>query len=238
MPRTVMAVVAHPDDAELTCGGTLVRCSNEGAHTVLVVATDGGRGGKHTAKDQDHVVAQRRAEQEAAADKLGIPEVVFLGFSDGELQDNDTLRGSLVEQIRRVRPELVMLMDPLTVVARNSYINHRDHRVLGMACLDALYPQASNPFYFPDQLERGLAPHKVPELWLAASEQANHWVDVSLTLDRRFEALRCHRSQVQLWPEGGEGVIRQQYHFAAVAGVQHGVRYAEEFRRIVVDPLS
>lgn len=233
MRRTIMTVVAHPDDAELTCGGTLVGWAGNGDHTVLVVATDGARGGREV-----DIVDERRAEQRAAADILGISEVAFLGFPDGELQDDLALRGALVEQIRRVRPDLVVMMDPLTVISRNSYVNHRDHRVLGMACLDALYPEASNAFYFPEQLQRGLQPHKVPELWLAASEQSNHWVDVSSTLERRFAALRCHHSQVRLWPDEGEEVIRQQREHAAVVGVSHGVRYAEEFRRVVVNPLS
>jgi LmbE family N-acetylglucosaminyl deacetylase len=129
-------------------------------------------------------------------------------------------------------------MDPLTVIYQNSYVNHRDHRILGIAMLDALYPEASNAGYFPEQIEEGLQIHKVPELLLAQTEHPNHWVDVSATLHTRFDALRCHQSQIALWPENGEAIIREQQAAAAAAGRRHGVRYAEEFRRVVVNPLA
>jgi LmbE family N-acetylglucosaminyl deacetylase len=180
----------------------------------------------------------RQREQEEAAHVLGIEEVVILGFPDGELTDGEPLRGALVRQVRRFRPDVTVVMDPLSVIQRNSYVNHRDHRILGMATLDALYPEASNPAYFPEQISEGLQTHKVPELLLANTDQPNFWVDVSATLRTRFEALRRHASQISAWPENGELVIRQQTELASVLGLQYGVRYAEEFRRIVVNPLS
>jgi LmbE family N-acetylglucosaminyl deacetylase len=180
----------------------------------------------------------RRSEQIEAAALIGFEEIVSLGFADGELHEDDALRGALVEQVRRWRPQVAMAMDPLTVIYRDSYINHRDHRVLGMALLDALYPQASNAGYFPEQLDRGLQPHKVPELLLANSERSNFWVDVTASIDVRFDALRCHRSQIRLWPENGEAIIRQQREYAAAIGIEHGMAYAEAFRRVVVNPLS
>src|SRR5206468_2169389 len=97
-----------------------------------------------------------------------------------------------VEQIRRVRPDAAIVIDPLTVILRNSYVNHRDHRMLGIATIDALYPEASNAGYFPEQLDRGLEIHKVPELLLTGTDSPNYWVDVTDTIDVRFQALRCH----------------------------------------------
>lgn len=238
MTRTIMAVVAHPDDVELTCGGSIICWTRKGDHAILVMATDGARGAKHAGPDGAGMAATRRAEQQAAAAVLGFGEIVELGFPDGELVEDDRLRAALVEHVRRVRPDVVVAMDPLTVIFRNSYVNHRDHRVLGMAVLDSLYPQASNVAFYPEQLERGLEPHKVPELLLVQSEHPNYWVDVSGTLEERFRALRCHASQLRLWPENGEVVIRQQREYAAALGVEHGVRYAEAFRRIAVNPLT
>jgi len=235
---TVLVVVAHPDDAELTCAGAIARWVRDGSQVVLVVATDGALGGKYVGSDQSAIAQERREEQRRAARLLGIDDLVLLGFQDGQLEDDRALRAALVEQIRRARPDRVVVMDPLTVIYRNSYVNHRDHRVLGMALLDAMYPQASNAGYFPEQLEQGLEPHKVPEVLLAQSNHPNYWIDVSDTLDLRFEALRCHRSQIQLWPENGEAVIVQQRQFAHVLGVEHGVRYVEEYRRVVVNPLA
>jgi LmbE family N-acetylglucosaminyl deacetylase len=107
-----------------------------------------------------------------------------------------------------------------------------------MAALDALYPEASNAGYFPEQLDRGLEIHKVPELLLSSSEAANHAVDVTETLDIRFEALRRHESQIRLWPDNGEAVIAQQRRVATVLGEEYGMGYAELFRRVIVNPLS
>jgi LmbE family N-acetylglucosaminyl deacetylase len=236
--RVILVVVAHPDDCELTCAGSVARWSREGDATYLVIASDGARGGKHVGADEAAMVRERRGEQEQAAQRLGMRDVIFLGFPDGELEDGPDLRRALVDVIRRLRPDVAVFMDPMTVIYRNSYVNHRDHRVLGIAMLDALYPQASNAFYFPEQIEAGLQPHKVPEFMLAQSEQPNFWVDVSETLDIRFDALRCHASQMRLWPENGEAVIGQQRELASVLGVEHGARYVEEFRRVVINPLG
>jgi LmbE family N-acetylglucosaminyl deacetylase len=236
--RTLLVVMTHPDDAELTCDGAVARWVREGDRAILVTATDGARGGKHQGSDARNVAQQRRVEQQNAARIVGYDEAVFLGFPDGELEENDTLRGALVEQIRRHRPDMVVVMDPTTVIYGNYYVNHRDHRVLGMATLDALYPEASNAGYFPEQLERGLPLHKVPETLLVQTEQPNFWVDVSETLDVRFAALRCHESQMRLWPDNGEAIVQQQRELAALLGLEHGFRYAEAYRRIVVNPLG
>lgn len=237
MSRTFLVVVAHPDDAELTCGGSMVRWSLAGDRVVLVIAADGARGRKFSAADAA-VAKERRDEQERAGRVLGVSETVYLDFPDGDLEDDRVLRGALVAQIRRVRPDVAVIMDPLTVIYRNAYVNHRDHRMLGMAMLDALYPEASNAGYFPEQLIAGPELHKVPELLLTQSDRPNFWVDVTDTLDVRFDALRCHQSQLALWPDHGEAIIRQQRDMAAVLGVEHGMGYAEEFRRVVVNALS
>jgi LmbE family N-acetylglucosaminyl deacetylase len=238
MTRTILVVMAHPDDAELTCGGSIARWAREGHQVVLILATDGARGSKEGDTDHEEMARIRRREQEEAARVLGLEQVVGLGFPDGELSDDDALRGALVRQVRSFRPDAVVAMDPLAVIQRNSYVNHRDHRMLGIATLDALYPQASNATYFPEQLAEGLGTHKVAELLLVNTEQPNFWVDVGATLDARFDALRCHASQIRLWPESGEAVIRQQRELASVLGIQYGADYAEEFRRVVVNPLA
>jgi len=236
--RTILVVMAHPDDAELTCAGSMARWIREGDRAVLVVASDGARGGKHHDADHQSMAPTRQSEQQASADLIGINQAVYLGFPDGALCDDEGLRGALVGQIRRVRPDVVIVMDPLTVIFQDSYVNHRDHRVLGMTMLDALYPAASNAGYFPEQLEMGLRLHKVPELLLTTTERPNYWVDVSDTLEIRFDALRCHASQIRLWPDNGEFVIEQQRRVAETIGAEHGFRYAEAFRRVVVNPLT
>ncbi len=235
--RTILVIVPHPDDAELSCDASVARWIREGDRAVLAVATGGSLGAK-LSSEPERMVEERAAEQLAAARVIGYEDVLFLGFRDGELEDDAALRKALVREIRRIRPDLVILLDPLTVIYRNSYVNHRDHRMLGMAALDAMYPEASNAGYFPDALGDGLELHKVPEVLLATTDSPNYWVDVGDTLDLRFDALRQHASQLRLWPENGEGVIREQRELAAVIGREHGMEYAEAFRRVVVNPLS
>jgi LmbE family N-acetylglucosaminyl deacetylase len=235
--RTILVMMPHADDAELSCDGTVARWVREGDRAILLVATDGARGAKHS-NEPDRMRGERHAEQLAAAEVVGYEDVRFLGFADGELENDAELRGVLVREIRSVRPDVVILIDPLTVIHRNSYVNHRDHRMLGMAALDALYPASSNAGYFSEHLGDGMQLHKVPEVLLAVTDSPNYWVDVTETMDIRFQALRKHASQVKLWPDEGEGVIQQQREHAAVLGVEHGMGYAEEFRRIVVNPLT
>lgn len=237
-PRLILAIMAHPDDCELSCAGAIARWVREDDRAVLLLATDGARGAKYEGSQQADVARERRQEQLEAANIIGFQDVLFLGFQDGDLTDDWPLRGALVERIRRLKPDVVVMLDPLTVIYRNQYVNHRDHRMLGMAALDAMYPEASNAAYFPEQLREGLDLHKVPEFLLANTDQPNHWVDVTDTLELRFEALRAHRSQMKLWPDGGDAVIDQQRVAAAAAGLGHGVRYAEEYRRVVVNPLT
>lgn len=235
--RTILVIMPHADDAELTCDASVARWVREGDRAILLLATDGARGAKFTS-DPDRMMRERRDEQLAAAEVVGYQEVRFLGFPDGDLEDNLELRRALVREIRRTRPDLVILLDPLTVIHRNSYVNHRDHRMLGMAALDAMYPEASNAGFFPEDLGGDLELHKVPEVLLATTDSPNYWVDVTDTLELRFDALRKHASQIHLWPDNGEAVIREQRALAALIGREHGMGYAEEFRRVVVNPLS
>ncbi len=236
--RRILALGTHPDDVELTCGASIARWVRDGDTAILVVATDGSKGGKDVDSDPRETARIRRNEQMEAAEIMGFEDVVFLDLRDGEVEDIPELRALLVEQIRRFRPEVAIAMDPLTIIHRNSYVNHRDHRILGMAFLDALYPEASNAAYFPEQLARGLEVHKCPELLLSATESPNYWVDVSETLETRFTALRCHASQIQLWLENGEVLIEEQRERAASVGAAQGMGYAEEFRRVIADQLS
>jgi LmbE family N-acetylglucosaminyl deacetylase len=236
--RIILAVMPHPDDLELTCAGSIARWIRDGDQAFLLVVRKGARGAKLRNGQVEKMAQIRVREQEEAAAVIGFRGVALLDFEDGGLEDDDTLRGALVKQIRTMRPDVAVAIDPLTVIHRDSYVNHRDHRKLGMALLDALYPEASNASYFPEQVEAGLTPHKVPELLLTNTDSPNYWVDVTETLEIRFEALRKHRSQMKLWPDNGEEIIRQQRAEAEYLAIGHGMTYAEVFRRVVASPLN
>ncbi len=161
--------------------------------------TDGGAGSNEPGADLAALVQQRKAEQLAAAEVIGVHDVRFLGYPDGVLQPTLELRRDLTRLIRQVRPERVVCQDPTTVLL-DSYINHPDHRAAGEATLYAVFPSAGTRPVFPELLAEGLEPHQVKELYLTLTTRPNAHVDISATMDRKIKALLCHRSQV-----GGRG---------------------------------
>ncbi len=224
-PGVVLAVYAHPDDADVGCGGSLARWAKAGSAVHLVVCTDGGKG----TSDPDVVPAQlateRASELEASSALIGLSSVDNLGFPDGELTDSDAFRHTLVERVRTLRPTLVCGHDPTAVFFGQDYFNHRDHRIAGAALLDAVAPAAALPHYFPD----AGAPHPVSTVLLSGTLEPDEWVDVTDTIETKAAAVECHRTQFSGqsgW--AGEAVRRR----AAEEGRRTGVAYAEGFRRL------
>ena len=192
-PGSVMAIAAHPDDIESWCAGTLARAVDAGATVRLLLVTSGDKGSSDPAATSDEVAAMREAEAQRAAHLLGIFEVVFLRYPDGEVDETRGLRRDLVEWIRRWRPRAVFTHDP--EYSLPPYLCHRDHRIVGRATLDAIYPLARDRLTFPEHVAAGLAPHAVTEAWLFASSAARSFVDISTSIDRKIEVRLAHRSQ-------------------------------------------
>jgi LmbE family N-acetylglucosaminyl deacetylase len=199
----VLAVGAHPDDAEFYAGGTLALFADAGAHVALVVCTGGGRGGRGLADP----VAVRAAEQARAAELVPFHERANLGRSDGELAVDEPLRAALVHALRRVRPDVVVTHDPRLVFApvRDRFrLQHSDHRAAGQALLDAVYPRAPSPNFYPEQLgEPGLEPWFPREVWLMDTAEPNARVNVAKTFERKLAALAAHASQNE-----GDALVR------------------------------
>jgi len=225
VPETVLAVYAHPDDADVACGGTLARWSSAGCHVHLLVCTDGGRGTADPSVDPTDLARRRAGELAAAAAVVGIASHRILGATDGELDNSIELRGELVASIRRIRPEVVLGHDPVAVFFGQDYFNHRDHRAAGWALLDAISPAAALPHYFP---EAG-PPHQVTTAYLSGTLEANVWVDISASLAAKSAAVDCHRSQLPGGDGWAEDVVRRR---AEEEGRRAGVPYAEGFRRL------
>lgn len=192
VPSQAMAVGAHPDDAELHAGGTLARWIAAGCEVTLVVCTDGDAGSRDGDTSREGITQSRRVEQEAAAKVLGVREVVWLGFSDGGLEDTRELRGGIVEMIRHYRPDTVLTHDPHAW----RRFSHRDHRIAGMVAQDAVFPFARDRLHFPEEVAAGLDPHKVTELLFWDGDEPDVIVDVSNYVRKQAEALGCHRSQL------------------------------------------
>ncbi|MBX6770150.1 MAG: PIG-L family deacetylase [Chloroflexi bacterium] len=223
----VLVVAAHPDDPEFACGGTSARWAAEGREIYYLLCTRGHKGSSDPDMTVERLIRIREQEQRAAAEVIGAREVTFLDFVDGELAPTLELREAIVREIRRVRPQIVMTHDP-TVVYTATHINHPDHRAVGTATLDAIYPTARDRLNFPDHERNGLLPHKVKEVYLWGSSSPTEWIDISSSIDRKIAALRCHASQVG----NGEQLEERVRQRAKQAGEPRGIPYAETFFRI------
>lgn len=224
-PQRVLAIYAHPDDPEVSCGGTLARWASEGSDVHLVICTRGEKGSQDPGVDPETLAEQRAREVAASAALLGVAGFEILGYDDGELVNDTGLREMLVERIRSLRPQIVVAPDPTAVFFGSNYVNHHDHRELGFAVLDACYPAAYSPLYFP----AAGPPHRVSAILLSGTLEPDVAIDVSRSLDRKIQALAEHVSQLGPQAEVIGEVVRQQ---AADAGSRAGLDLAEEFRLI------
>ncbi len=197
MSDPILLILAHPDDPEFFCGATLAKWAREGKSITYLLATCGSKGSDNPDLTPDALCLNRQEEQRAAAAIIGARQVIFLAYQDGELVNSPELRRDLTREIRRFRPDIVVTCDPTTFFRANAYINHADHRTIGAAALDAIFPAAGNPLYFPELLAEGFKPHTPREVWLALTNEPNVWVDVSDTLEIKLAALREHKSQIQ-----------------------------------------
>ncbi len=225
VPKRALGIYAHPDDPDVSCGGTLARWAKAGCDVHVVLCTDGDKGSSDRDIDPSALATQRAGEAAEAAAVLGLTSQELLHYPDGELVDDARFREQLVAVIRRICPEVVLCPDPTAVFFGQEYFNHRDHRITGWACLDAVSPAAALPHYFPDA---GPA-HQVGTVLLSGTLDPNAWVDISDTVDIKSAAVACHRSQ---FPDGGDWARTAVRLSAEDAGKAVGVPFAEGFRRL------
>jgi LmbE family N-acetylglucosaminyl deacetylase len=188
---TYMLVVAHPDDSEFSSAGTVARLKDAGKRVILIQVTSGDKGTSDATMDPAELGRIREGEQLEAARRLGMDEVVFLRCPDGALMPDLDLREKIVRMIRTHRPDVIITHDPY-----RPYALHPDHRAVGLATTDAVYPTARDPLYFPEHLREGLEPHKTAEIWFAGPENPDKIIDITETFERKIEALRAHQTQV------------------------------------------
>lgn len=225
----ILVVAAHPDDVERWCAGTIALAADAGAAVTIALVTSGEHGTADPTESPLRVAARREAEAQTAAKILGVREVVFLRQPDGHVENSAELAEILVALIRRVRPFAVFTHDPEHPLP--PYIAHRDHRRTGRAVLDAIYPLARDPLTYPDQLDAGLTPHAVREIWLFASAVADCFVDIGPMIERKVAARLAHLSQT---PNPAELPERWRL-FAARDGAPAALLAGEAFTRIVLD---
>ena len=225
--KRALVVAAHPDDADFGAAGTACLLAQAGWTVRYVVATDGSKGSDDESLTPARLITTREQEQRDAAELLGVQEVEFLGFTDGELVHSRELLGAITRQIREFRPFAVYTHDPEPVIIGNTFVNHSDHRVTGLATLDAVYPTARDRLNFPKQLAEGLATHKVRELYLWGANEPNFEADISDVIERKIDALIAHPSQ---FPVEDEGFLQQM----RVNWRGDDGRYVEAFRRVIM----
>jgi len=226
--KRVLVVLAHPDDPEFGAGGTIARWTDEGLTVHYVIVTDGSKGSGEPDMTPRRLATIRVDEQRAAAAVLGVSEVVFLGLPDGEIAPDLALRHAITRQIRRWQPDIVVTHDPASLYWDN-FINHPDHRAVGQATLDAIYPTARDRLNAAHLLVEGLEPHVVREIYLTGSRNPDAWIDISPTFDRKLSALRQHVTQIKDF-EALEARLRER-HAGMAEG--HGMALAEAFKKIV-----
>ncbi|HRW07285.1 MAG TPA: PIG-L family deacetylase [Caldilineaceae bacterium] len=232
-PARAMAIVAHPDDIEFSCAGTLARWIKEGATVSYVLVTSGDVGIADLSLTREEAMAIREKEQQAAADAIGVQEVIFLRERDGMVENTMALRKRLVREIRRFKPEAVVVIDPTVLWAGEGYINHPDHRAAGMAAVDAIFPAAGQPHLFQELREEGLEAHKVRKVYAmnwGEGDKSTTYINISDTIDLKIAALREHKSQLNEWDP-----TEMVKNWSAQAAKGLEMSHAETFRVVTLE---
>ncbi len=220
--QRVMVIAAHPDDPEFGCAGAVLKWAQAGRHITYVLITSGDKGSHDPDLRPGQLAARREGEQRAAAADLGVRDVIFLRRPDGLLENTLDLRRELAALVRRLRPHIVVTIDPW-----RPYQLHPDHRAAGQAALDAVW-SAREWYIFPEQLVEGVEPWRVRQVYLFWTDQPDYWEDISSFLEQRIAALMRHVSQVGTDPEKLAERVRQR---AREAGEKPGYAAAEAFKR-------
>jgi LmbE family N-acetylglucosaminyl deacetylase len=226
-----LVIFSHPDDAEFGAAATIAHLTAAGARVDYVVTTDGGKGTDDPAVTSAQLTATREAEQRAAADLLGVSEIVHLGYPDGYLTPTLDLRRDIVRQIRRFRPDLVIAQNPVRRQDGNPFVGHPDHLATGEATLAAVYPAARDRLNFPELLEEGLEPWKVRQVLVTGVEHPNLFLDVSATFELGLQAIFAHVSQIA----DRVAVEERMRDRTAEIGKPVGLPLANAFLSIVID---
>lgn len=226
--QRALVVMAHPDDVDFASSGTVAQWTAAGTAVTYCLITDGDAGGFDPAVPRSEIAGIRQAEQRAAAAEVGVSELVFLGYPDGRLEVTMELRRDLSRVIRQVRPQRMIVMPSVRTYDRMP-ANHPDHLAAGEAAMCAIYPDARNPFTFPELVAEGHEAWTVAETWIQAPSGATHWVDVTDVWDRKMAALRAHVSQTAHM-DGLDAMMRGWGGSNAAEGGLPEGRLAESYR--------
>lgn len=228
--QRALVVTAHPDDVDFGAAGTIATWVAQGTQVTYCILTDGDAGGFDPAVPRSDIPRIRRGEQIAAAHILGVDDVRFLGYHDGQLEVSQGLRRDISRVIRQVRPQRMLIQSPERNWARIP-ASHPDHLAAGEASIFSIYPDARNPFAHPSLLsDEGLDAWTVHDVWVMGGPTPNHVMDVTDVFDSKIAALRAHESQTAHMDDLEERLRGWMTMAAQNAGLPEG-RLVEAFLR-------
>lgn len=223
----ILVIVAHPDDAEIVLGGSISKWISEGHTLYYCIVTDGDAGSPQLAETAASMASIRRNEQQAAAERLGVSSVLFLGYPDGQIECTLDLRRELADVIRRIRPDRIVTHSP-DYNFQSIRFSHPDHLAVGRAVLAATFPDARNPHAFRNTALASLNPHIVQQVWMTGSTSPNHFVDITDHVRHKIDAVAYHESQLNDFGDLHTFFYDWARELAAAAGLPEG-RLAEAF---------
>jgi LmbE family N-acetylglucosaminyl deacetylase len=227
--KRVLVINAHPDDSDFGASGTIAQWVKKGIQVSYVLCTNGDQGGEESGIAKEDMPKVRQREQREAGAVIGVTDITFLNYVDGHLEPTLALRKDIVREIRRVQPDRMVCQSPERNWERIG-ASHPDHLAAGEAAIQAVYPDARNPFAFTDLLEKeNLQPWKVREVWMLGYANPDYFVDVTDTFDLKIKALHAHASQTSHNPDLEKMVREWGERNAAAAGLVEG-RLAEAFK--------
>ena len=224
--QRALVIMAHPDDPDFTCGGTATQMARRGIEVTYLILTNGDKGNHNPEITRNQLIALRKIEQRAAADTCGVKHVLFMGEEDGFLRSTPELRYRVTREIRRIRPQLIICTDPDRYFVGDGYINHPDHRNAGLVAIDAIFPAADNPMFYPEMRDEGYLPHKISQLYVFGHNDANVKIDITDEIETKINAILCHKTQITE-PEKAVPAWRERWGEQQEDG---SVRYYETFK--------
>ena len=229
--KRILVILAHPDDPEFFCGATLAQWALDGNEIAYCLMTKGDKGTNEQNHSNHQLPCLRIAEQRKAAAVIGVKDITFLNNPDGYLQPTLDVRKQIVRVIRQKKPNIVVSCDPTNYYMRDIYINHPDHRAAGQAVIDAVFPAAQNPDFFPElQVDEGLEPHHVEEVWLSLPKESNIIFDVTNTWTMKISALHQHKSQIGDPQQFNQRMLERRAEGSSI----EDPRFEESFLRIIL----
>ena len=194
----VLVIMAHPDDPDFTCAGTAIQMARQGIEVTYMILTNGDKGNHNPEITRNQLIAMRKIEQRAAAEVSGVKNVLFMGVEDGFLRPTRAIRKRVTREIRRIRPELIICFHPDRYLVGDGYINHPDHRNAGLVALEAIFPAADNPMFYPDLADEGYLPHKISQLYIVGDSEPTIRVDITDVIDLKIQSILEHKTQISM----------------------------------------